>query len=135
MEGIGIIDGVRYINDSKATNLTAMLAGVNMAGRNVRLIAGGQLKEKSSTKVKEVLAKSVKSIYLIGEASEDLNNAWSGAVDCTECSVLSEAVRRARNDASEGDIILLSPGCASFDQFRNYKDRGDQFKEIVKKEI
>ncbi len=93
------------------------------------------MKEKTSSKVKEVLAKSVKSIYLIGEASEELKNAWAGAVNCTECSVLSEAVCRAREDALAGDIVLLSPGCASFDQFRNYKDRGNQFKEIVKKEM
>lgn len=135
MEEAGIIGGVRYIDDSKATNLTAMIAGVEMAGESVRLIAGGQLKEKSLSNVKEVLAKRVKRVYLIGEASDEMNDAWGSSVDCMKCGDLINAVRMARNDATEGDVVLLSPGCASFDQFKNYKDRGNQFKEIVKKEI
>ncbi len=134
MENVGTFDGVRFVDDSKATNLTAMLAGLEMAGKGVLLIAGGQLKEKSSDKVKEVLAKRVKTIYLIGEASAELNEAWSDAVDCRECGDLRNALRMAHSDSSEGEIILLSPGCASFDQFENYKDRGRKFKQIIQKE-
>jgi UDP-N-acetylmuramoylalanine--D-glutamate ligase len=134
MENVGTFDGIRFVDDSKATNLTAMLAGLEMAGDNVRLIAGGQLKEKSSDKVKEVLAKRVKTIYLIGEASVELKEAWSDAVDCRECGDLRNALRMACSDSSKGEIVLLSPGCASFDQFENYKDRGRQFKQIIQKE-
>jgi UDP-N-acetylmuramoylalanine--D-glutamate ligase len=135
MEPVRVAHGVRFVDDSKATNLTAMKAGIEMTEGSVRLIAGGLLKEKNPENFKEVLAKGVASVYLIGKASEQFEKAWGDVVDCVICDDLATAVHEALKDASEGDTVLLSPGCASFDQFKNYKDRGNQFKEIVNKEI
>jgi UDP-N-acetylmuramoylalanine--D-glutamate ligase len=131
MQTVGVIDDIVYINDSKATNLSAMKAALEMTHAPVRLIAGGLLKEKDLVFVKEVLKKQVASVYLIGQAESVLADAWSDSVFCVQCGELENAVKAARCDAARGDIVLLSPGCASFDQFRSYADRGNQFCDIV----
>jgi UDP-N-acetylmuramoylalanine--D-glutamate ligase len=124
--------GVRYINDSKATNLAALRAGVEACGKRVHLIAGGQPKESDYTFIKEVLAERVTNIYLIGQASQDMFEAWSDACNCLVCGTLERAVQAAYSQATEGDSVLLSPGCASFDQFENFEARGDQFCRLVR---
>jgi UDP-N-acetylmuramoylalanine--D-glutamate ligase len=131
MQKIADIDDVVYIDDSKATNLAGMMGGLRMAGRPVRLIAGGLPKEDDFGAAKEVLVQRARSVYLIGTASNSMASAWSGVVPVTACNTLENAVRRARQDAAPGDAILLSPGCASFDQFRDYEQRGEVFAEIV----
>jgi len=132
MEEIDGKGGIRFIDDSKATNLGAMCGALEMVHGPVRLIAGGLLKEGHLENVKEMLAKSVKSVYLIGHSAVDMGKAWGGTVGCTICCDLDDAVRMAWRDAEAGDVIVLSPGCASFDQFRDYRDRGERFKAIVK---
>ena len=132
MQTVGVIDGVRFIDDSKATNLAALSAALEMAGDGVRLIAGGLLKEKCLNSVKEVLEKRVGGLYLIGDATEEMVDAWAGTVPCRRCGDLESATRSAWRDAVPGETVLLSPGCASFDQFRNFEERGDRFKEIVR---
>jgi UDP-N-acetylmuramoylalanine--D-glutamate ligase len=131
MTEIAAIRDVKFVNDSKATNLAALGGALKMAGSGVRLIAGGLLKERSLESVKELLARKTKKVYLIGKAAEEMENAWADVVECCRCSELETAVRTAWSDAGPGDTILLSPGCASFDQFRNFEDRGTQFERIV----
>jgi len=133
MQPVGTVRGVRYINDSKATNLNALQAALEMTSAPVRLIAGGQLKEKDLSFVKEVLKSRVVSVYLIGEAAHSMAIAWSDCVPCRICEDLGKALVVSAQDASAGDVVLLSPGCASFDQFRSYADRGEQFMHSVRR--
>ena len=129
---VATIRGVVFVDDSKGTNLAALCAGVKAATGPVRLIAGGQLKEKDLSWPKEVLAKQVVAIYLIGECSRDMWQAWHEVVPCRLCGDLNTAVRQAWTEAAAGDVVLLSPGCASFDQFRSYAHRGEEFVRIVR---
>jgi len=125
-------DGVLYIDDSKATNLSALIAGLEMAGRPVRLIAGGLLKEKDLTFVKEKLSKHAKKVYLIGTCAQQMKAAWEDSVPCELCTELDAAVEAAVREARSGEAVLLSPGTASFDQFRSYGERGDTFAKKVR---
>jgi len=131
MQTIAEIGGVKFINDSKATSLTALSAAVQMCNNRVKLIAGGLLKENNLSFVKKVLAKQVDAVYLIGKAAEKMEKAWGGIVKCLQCKSLEKAVRLAWDESKKGDIVLLSPGCASFDQFENFEARGKQFIKIV----
>jgi UDP-N-acetylmuramoylalanine--D-glutamate ligase len=133
MEEVGRIGGIVFINDSKATTLTAVAAALRMCRGPVRLIAGGLLKEHDLSFIKEILAQRVGAIYLMGQASDEMAAAWSGTVRCVSCGTLPEALAQAWRDVRPGDTVLLSPGCASFDQFRSYADRGDQFRGWVHK--
>lgn len=131
MELVAESNGVRFVNDSKATNLSAMAAALRMAPGKSRLIAGGLVKEKDFSFVKELLVERASGVYLIGQASEEMSSAWSGVVPCFLCGTLDAALRKARNEARAGETVLLSPACASFDQFRNYEERGDVFRKLV----
>jgi len=129
---IGQRNNIIFVNDSKATNLAALSAAVAASKRPVRLIAGGRAKEKNFKWVKEVLAKNTKRVYLIGSDAQAMSRAWSSAVHCKVCGTLDVAVREAWRDASAGETILLSPGCTSFDQFKHFEERGEQFMNIVR---
>jgi UDP-N-acetylmuramoylalanine--D-glutamate ligase len=122
---------VRFIDDSKATTLAAMAAGIRMTGGPIRLIAGGRLKEHRLDGVKKVLVSHVRAIYLIGESRSAMARAWGEVLACRDCGTLREAVLQAWGDSQPGEAILLSPGCASFDQFRSFEERGDQFGAIA----
>ncbi|MFO7937722.1 MAG: UDP-N-acetylmuramoyl-L-alanine--D-glutamate ligase [Kiritimatiellia bacterium] len=124
--------GVIFVNDSKATTLTALFAAVKMIKTPIRLIAGGILKEKVSENPKELLTQGVKKVYLIGDCCEQMYRAWSDKVLCMQCGTLERAVRIAVGDAGTGETVLLSPGTASFDQFSNYCERGEHFKDLVR---
>jgi UDP-N-acetylmuramoylalanine--D-glutamate ligase len=124
--------GVRYVDDSKATSLAATAAALRMAQGPVRLIAGGLLKEKDLDGVKELLTQTTKKVYLIGQCAEQMFQAWSASVPCQVCGTLERAVEAARRDALPGDVVLLSPGTASFDQFTSYRERGERFTERVR---
>ncbi len=128
---VGHCRDVTFVDDSKATNLAALHAALGIVQGPVRLIAGGLLKENDLDSSKEVLARRVVSVYGIGEASRQMDAAWGSCVCFRDCGDLRKAVEAAWADAAAGDVILLSPGCASFDQFKSYKDRGDQFKKLV----
>ncbi len=131
MEQVGEYNGVLFIDDSKATNIAALIGALKMVSRPVRLIVGGQLKEKDLSKPCERLKKSAKSVYCIGESALIFKKDWENSVNCILCGELDRAVHQAWNDSEPGDVILLAPGCASFDQFSSYKDRGNQFQRIV----
>ena len=132
---LGESGGVNYVNDSKATNLTAMAAGVKACGAGVHLIAGGLAKESDYTFVKEILAERVTRIYLIGKASEAMYHAWNRVCPCVECCTLDQAFRLAEKAAVAGETILLSPGCASFDQFRSFEERGAHFESLFCRKV
>lgn len=124
---VGTRDGVTFIDDSKATSLTATEAALRMVGSGVHLIAGGQLKENDLEFLEDALCDTVKQVYLIGEAADALYDAWTPFVSCLKCGTLSEAVRAAVQAAAPGETVLLSPGCASFDQYTGMAARGDDF--------
>ncbi len=135
MQTVATIRGVGFVNDSKATNLTAMAAALRMIDGKARLIAGGLVKEKDFSFVKEVLAKKAVGVYLIGQASEEMASAWSDIVPCFRCGTLDAAVKQAGDDARAGETVLLSPACASFDQFRNFEQRGERFCLLVQQRV
>ena len=123
---------VLFIDDSKATNIAALIGALKMVSRPVQLIVGGQLKEKDISKPMELLRNRVKAVYCIGESASVFRRAWKDSVKCHLCGDIAAAVRMAWDNAGFGEVILLAPGCASFDQFSNYKDRGLQFQKAVK---
>ena len=132
MQTLATVRGVTFVNDSKATNLAALCAGLCMARGPVRLIAGGLLKESDLEPVKKILANRVRAVYIIGKYSQVMASAWTDTVPCILCADLQEAVNTAWKESEAGDVILLSPGCASFDQFSGFEDRGEQFSGFVR---
>ena len=137
MNLIAEIDGVRYVDDSKATSIAALIAGVKMASSAdsaVRLIAGGLPKGDDPKTAGPTLTECVRKVYLIGCCAEAFKDAWGQFVDCEVCETLERAVERARCEAAKGETVLLSPGTASFDQFKSYGERGDVFADFVQKE-
>lgn len=132
MTPVAEIGGVKFVDDSKSTNLGAMCAALEMCDGPVRLIAGGLLKEHDLGHVKNTIAKRVRRIYVIGKAALSMEKAWGRVVGCRKCRDIGRAVMAAWRDSERGETILLSPGCASFDQFSGYEDRGNKFRKSVK---
>ncbi len=125
------IDGVNYINDSKGTNIGALMKSLE-GFYNVILIAGGRDKKGDFTVLRPLVKERVKALILIGEAREKIMKSLGDLVPTLIASDMKDAVYRARSVASPGDTVLLSPGCASFDMFRDFEDRGRVFKDIVR---
>lgn len=125
------IGGVDYINDSKATNLDALEKALLSQTKPVVLIAGGKDKGFNFEPLRTLLQKHVKSAVLIGEIAEQIARDWNGAVSCEVAISLADAVERARAAAAPGEVVLFSPGTSSFDMFKSYADRGDQFRALV----
>jgi UDP-N-acetylmuramoylalanine-D-glutamate ligase len=179
MQTVGTFDGITYIDDSKATSISALIAGVTMAFSrlmafshlsrintvkfsnfqgslpnihpvalpnsplstinyqlpHLRLIAGGLPKGDDPAVARDCLAKCVEKVYLIGQSATLFEEAWKDIVLCEVCNDLQTAVSRARSEAGKGDCVLLSPGTASFDQFKSYGERGDRFADFAKLRI
>jgi UDP-N-acetylmuramoylalanine--D-glutamate ligase len=137
-ELVAEINGVQYINDSKAINVHALhkallTARVGSHGEaNVWLIAGGKGHGQEFHEAGPVLSKRVKRAFLVGEASEEIRAAWSPFIPCKLAPSLLEAVLEAARNANSGDVVLLSPACSSFGQFPNDEERGKVFCEAVK---
>ena len=133
LELVAEVDGVRFVNDSKATNTAAARRGIAAyAGRPLRLILGGSLKGESFDELAEELPPSVRSIDLIGEATEQLAASLGRAGRSFRRSGdLATAVGAAAGDAEPGDVVLLSPACASYDQFHDFEERGEEFRRLV----
>ena len=131
-EPVGEIDGVRYINDSKATNVDALAKALASQMAPIILIAGGKDKGLKFEAITDLVRSKVKHVVLIGEIARDLLQEWSAYVPCSVSKTLPDAVATAQRVAQLGDVVLLSPGTSSFDMFKGYADRGDQFREIVK---
>lgn len=130
--------GVKWIDDSKATSLAALKAGVEMAavrcgeGGKVHLIAGGLPKGDDPADVLDALSANVSRVYLIGQSAKAFATAWEKDVQCELCGTMEMAVESARSRARSGDCVLLSPGTASFDQFKSYGERGDRFAALAR---
>jgi UDP-N-acetylmuramoylalanine--D-glutamate ligase len=132
LEEIAVVDGVTYINDSKATNVGSTLVALEACEERVRVILGGDdAKGEDFRLLRDAVAATCQAAYLIGEAAPRLRHALEGAVALADCGTLDAAVERASADAQPGDIVLLSPACASYDQFRNFEERGDRFRDLV----
>jgi UDP-N-acetylmuramoylalanine--D-glutamate ligase len=133
LELVAEIDGVRYVNDSKATNATAARRGIaSYATEPLHLILGGSLKGESFDELAASLPNTIRSIDLIGEASDELAAALDRAGRTYRRSgTLAAAVAAVVRDARRGDVVLLSPATASFDQYRNFEERGDHFRRLV----
>ncbi len=129
MERVAEISGVAYVNDSKGTN-TAASAPALAAFDNVHWILGGLAKEPGLGECEAELG-HVKAAYTIGEAGPDFAALLNPCVPTTQCETLDRAVTAASEAATPGDTVLLSPACASFDQYRDYEARGDHFRDLV----
>ncbi|HCG20603.1 MAG TPA: hypothetical protein DER26_06365 [Verrucomicrobia bacterium] len=127
-------EGVVYVDDSKATSVAALAAGVRMAGGRVRLIAGGLPKGDDPRAACAALAGRVEKAYLVGTCAATFAAAWAGTIACEVCGTLEKAVSAARREACAGETVLLSPGAASFDQFNGFGERGERFADLVQKE-
>ncbi len=125
--------GVRYVNDSKGTNVDAVLKALESVDVPILLIAGGRDKGGDFEKLKPLIQKKVKRLLLIGEATTRMAEAMAPFDRIVRATSLREAVESAAREAAAGDVVMLSPACASFDMFADYKDRGRQFKELVLK--
>lgn len=127
------IAGVTYVDDSKATSVAALAAGVKMCVGRVRLIAGGLPKGDDPKIALPTLTERAKKVYLIGHCAEAFSKAWAASVECEICGTLERAVGRAMREAEKGETVLLSPGTASFDQFKSFGERGEVFARLVQK--
>jgi UDP-N-acetylmuramoylalanine--D-glutamate ligase len=132
LELVRELGGVRWVNDSKATNTAAARRGVAAYDAPVRLILGGSLKGEDFAPFSRELPDNVRSVYLVGAASNELAAALEAAGRTyVHTDDLSTAVAQAATDAEPGDVVLLSPACASYDQFANFEERGDTFRRLV----
>lgn len=132
MEYVRTLDGVEWINDSKATNVDSTLVALRAFERGVWLIAGGKGKGAPYTPLVELSPGRVAGVMTVGQDAPAIEEAFRAAVPVHPCGTLASAVTRARELAKSGDTVLLSPACASYDQFQNFEDRGDQFKRAVR---
>lgn len=131
IEWVGEIEGVAFYDDSKATNPDATLRALDAFCRPVVLIAGG-LNKGLDLKVLSQKASRLRAVVALGEAAEEIEEAFRGLVPVVRACDMGEAVREAYGLAERGDIVLLSPACASFDMFKDYKERGEAFKRAVR---
>jgi UDP-N-acetylmuramoylalanine--D-glutamate ligase len=132
LEEVGVVRGVTYINDSKATNVGSTLVALEAVGRGIHVILGGDdAKGEDFGLMRDDLVQRCRAAYLIGEAGPRMHDDLLGSVPLVECGTLEVAVERASAAAKQGEFVLLSPACASYDQFRNFEERGDRFRELV----
>ena len=132
IEFAGQKDGVEFYNDSKATNVGAVVRALPTFSKPIILLLGGRDKRGDFRALTGLIREKVKELVLFGEARKQIDSLIGGAAPTTLVTSLKEAVEFARYRSSSGDIVLLSPGCASFDEFANYEERGKFFKEVVR---
>lgn len=131
LETVRELEGVRYINDSKGTNVGAVIKSIESFDAPLILIAGGRDKAGDFSALRGPVAERVKVLVLIGEAAGKIKDALGDVAETVTAKDLREAVGLCREKAEKGDVVLLSPACASFDMFRDFEDRGRQFKKAV----
>jgi len=136
LEFVATINGVDYYNDSKATNVDATIKALESFPANIHLILGGKDKGSDYSVLNDLLRKRVKRVYTIGAAAAKIESqivsSKNGGPELVHAETLENAIRKAHAVARPGDIVLLAPACASFDQFKSYEHRGKVFKEIVR---
>ncbi len=133
MEFVRTVDGVDWVNDSKATNVDAVWYALGSFSTPVILIAGGRDKDADFRLLRERVGERARSVVLLGEAADKLKEALQGVCPLIRVNTLEEAVQKAKEVAQPHDVVLLSPACASFDMFKNFEDRGDKFKALVER--
>ncbi|MFT6372621.1 MAG: UDP-N-acetylmuramoylalanine--D-glutamate ligase [Gammaproteobacteria bacterium] len=131
-EWIAEIEGVEWINDSKATNVGSALASIEGRDRPIILIAGGQSKNADMSVLYESIKKQVKLVLLMGVDADRIEQAWLGAAPIERVDNMANAVVRANQQAVSGDCVLLAPACASFDMYSKFEARGDDFANQVR---
>src|SRR5438270_13136748 len=131
LEFVASIGGVDYYNDSKATNVDATIKALESFPSNIHLILGGKDKGSDYTVLNDLLPSRVKRVYTIGAAAAKIESQIKG-LEVVHAETLENAIRQAHASAQSGDVVLLAPACASFDQFKSYEHRGRNFKEMVK---
>jgi len=131
LEFVREVEGVRFYNDSKGTNVGSVVKSLQSFSEPIVLIAGGKDKKGDLTPLRELIQSRVKHLILIGEANERMGRELGELTDMAMAKNLEEAVLLAYQSAKRGDVVLLSPACSSFDMFKDYKERGKVFKEAV----
>jgi len=131
LEYVATLQGVEYYNDSKATNVDATIKALESFPGNIHIILGGKDKGSDYSVLKDLLCARAKRVYTIGAAAEKIESQIAGAVPVLRTETLETAVKRAAEAAAPGDIVLLAPACASFDQFESFEHRGRVFKETI----
>ncbi len=131
MEFVGEHNGVKYYNDSKATTAESVMCAVTGFDKNVHIIAGGRDKGCDFAALRNAVAEHARQVVLIGEAAERIRREWRGTTEISLAPSLEQAVAHIAQSAAHGDVVVLSPGCSSFDMFANYEQRGDRFRTIV----
>ncbi len=131
MEFIREINGVTYYNDSKATTAESVECAVNAFDSNVHLIAGGKDKGCDFSSIYESVKKNAKSVRLIGEAAGRIMKEWKDIAEIKKVESLKEALEEISGMVNSGDVVILSPGCSSFDMFSSFEERGDEFRKLV----
>ena len=132
LEYVATIRGVAYYNDSKATNVDATIKAIESFPANIHLILGGKDKGSDYSVLNDLLQQRVKRVYTIGAAAAKIESQIPTTTPIFRAETLDLAVKRAASEAQAGDVVLLAPACASFDQFKNYEERGKVFKEAVR---
>jgi len=133
LEFVADINGIHFINDSKATTIESLAVALTSFDSPLILIAGGKDKGSDFTRLRDLLKKHVRRVILIGAAREKMASSWKDIIPISPAASLSDAVESAYRFAQQGDTVLLSPACASFDMFKDFEDRGRQFKlEVLK---
>lgn len=133
MSLVAEIDGVRFYDDSKATNVGAAVTALSgLSESRAVLIAGGRDKLGSYEPLATAVGRKGRAVVLIGEAADRIERALGGKVTVARAATMDDAVSRARDLAKPGDAVLLSPACSSFDMFRSYAERGDRFAAAVR---
>ena len=131
LEDVAERDGVLYVNDSKATNVTAARAAIEAFAGGVHLILGGRAKGEGFEELREPVTARCRACYLIGEAAERIAADLAGTVPLRSCGELERAVEEARAAAEAGEVVLLAPACASYDQYDDYEARGEHFRALA----
>jgi UDP-N-acetylmuramoylalanine--D-glutamate ligase len=129
---VAAVDGVRYVNDSKGTNVGAVVKSLEGYRGGVILLAGGKDKGGDFRPLRPLLETRVKTLLLLGQARDTIRSHLAGACPMEEVASVQAAVARASEIATAGDTVLLSPACASFDMFRDFEERGEVFRQAVR---
>jgi UDP-N-acetylmuramoylalanine--D-glutamate ligase len=132
LEEVGYINSVLFVNDSKATTVASLSYALQSFEKKIVLISGGKDKGGDFSEVIDWIKRKVKAVVVLGESAEKIESVWKAVVPVYRAGDLARAVEIAYQQASPGEVVLLSPACSSFDMFEDYEDRGNQFKNIVK---
>jgi UDP-N-acetylmuramoylalanine--D-glutamate ligase len=132
LEVVRELNGVTYVNDSKATNVDSVWYALQSFTEPIILLLGGRDKGNDYTRLHELVRQHVRALIALGESAGKVRQAFEGIVPITTCTSMEEAVRTGQHLAKKGEVVLLSPACASFDWFENYEHRGRVFKELVR---